>query len=231
MEEKDLKDSITVKCQQCQEEFEFPVYNLINLQKDKDLYEPLFSLDIFKHKCEKCGHLNIIQYDMMVVDSYKNYMIYLFSPERMNIFKDSVDKYLKTLEQTSPEGYKVFNESIKHTRVVNSINDLKEKLLIFDYDLNDKIIELLKRGLYENNLVDEKEFPYIMFNTLERDTLSFICIGQDEEMKAKEVGVNISFYNKIVDALGEPLKEFKEMDFPLIDKGWAKNLVTLTKNN
>lgn len=231
MEEKELRDTINVKCQQCQEEFEFPIYSLINLQKDTDLYEPLFSLDIFKHKCEKCGHLNIIQYDMMVVDSYKNYMIYLFSPERMNIFKDSVDKYLSTLEQSSPEGYKVFIDSIKHTRVVNSINDLKEKLLIFDYDLNDKIIELMKRGLYENNLVDENEFPYIMFNTLERDTLSFICIGQSEQVKAKEIGVNISFYNKIVDSLGDPLKQFKEMDFPLIDKGWAKNLVTLTKNN
>ena len=229
--EEQLKNIIKVKCQQCGEEFDFEIYSLINLQKDKDLYEPLFSLDIFKHKCEKCDHLNIIQYDMMVVDSYKNYMIYLFSPERMNIFKDSVDKYLSTLEQTNPEGYKVFMESIKHTRVVNTINDLKEKLLIFDYDLNDKIIELVKRGLYENKLIDENEFPYIMFNTLERDNISFICIGQAEYRQVKEVGVNINFYNKLIDELGEPLKQFKELDFPLIDKNWAKNLVTLTKNN
>lgn len=231
MDVQELRDSITVSCQQCKEEFEFKIYPLINLQKDKDLYEPLFSLDIFKHKCEKCGHLNIIQYDMMVVDSYKNYMIYLFSPERMSIFKDSVNNYIDKLKDTSPEGWKVFNESIKHTRVVNTINDLKEKLLIFDYDLNDKIIELVKRGLYENKLVDEQEFPYMMFNILERDTLSFICIGQNDERQIKEVGVNINFYNKLVDELGEPLKEFKELDFPLIDKAWAKNLTNLTRNN
>lgn len=231
MDVQELRDSIIVSCQQCKEEFEFKIYPLINLQKDKDLYEPLFSLDIFKHKCEKCGHLNIIQYDMMVVDSYKNYMIYLFSPERMNIFKDSVNNYISNLEKTNPEGFKVFNESIKHTRVVNTINDLKEKLLIFDYDLNDKIIELVKRGLYENKLINEQEFPYIMFNILERDTLSFICIGQDSEKSIKEVGVNINFYNKLVDELGEPLKEFKELDFPLIDKTWAKNLTNLTRNN
>ena len=90
MDTNTVRDTITIKCQQCGEEYEFNVYNVINLQKDKDLYEPLFSLDIFKHKCEKCGHLNIIQYDMMVVDSFKNYMIYLFSPDRMNIFKDNV---------------------------------------------------------------------------------------------------------------------------------------------
>lgn len=231
MDIQELRDSITIPCQQCKEEFEFKVYPLINLQTDKDLYQPLFSLDIFKHKCEKCGHLNIIQYDMMVVDNFKNYMIYLFSPERMSIFKDNVNAYIDNLEKTNPEGYKVFNESIKHTRVVNTINDLKEKLLIFDYDLNDKIVELVKRGLYENNLVDEQEFPYIMFNTLERDTLSFICIGQEGEKSIKEVGVNINFYNKLIDELGEPLKEFKEMDFPLIDKAWAKNLTNLTRNN
>ena len=231
MDAQELRDSITVPCQQCKEEFEFKIYPLINLQKDKDLYEPLFSLDIFKHKCEKCGHLNIIQYDMMVVDNFKNYMIYLFGPDRMSVFKDSVNNYIDKLKETSPEGWKVFNESIKHTRVVNTINDLKEKLLIFDYDLNDKIIELVKRGLYENNLIDEKEFPYIMFNTLERDNISFICIGQEGEKSIKEVGVNINFYNKLIDTLGEPLKQFKEMDFPLIDKAWAKNLTNLTRNN
>lgn len=227
----ELKDTITVKCQQCGEEYDFKIYPLINLQQDKDLYEPLFSLDIFKHKCEHCGHLNIIQYDMMVVDSYKNYMIYLFGPERMSLFKETVSNYINSLKDTSPEGWKIFNESIKHTRVVNSINDLKEKLLIFDYDLNDKIIELVKRGLYENKLVDEQEFPYMMFNTLERDTIAFVCIGQGEEKQIKEVGVNIAFYNKLVDEIGEPLKEFKELDFPLIDKAWAKNLTNLTRNN
>ena len=232
MEDIDVKTTIKVKCQQCGQEFDFEVHKMINLQKDEDLYEPLFSLDLFKHKCEKCGHLNIVQYDIMVVDSYKKYMIYLFGPDKMDIFKDSINKYLSNLDETSPQEAKAFVENIKHTRVVNSINDLKEKLLIFDYDLNDKIIELLKRGLYENNLLDENEFPYIMFNTIERDTLSFICIGQEGgEKKAKEIGVNISFYNKIIDALGEPLKEFTEMDFPLIDKNWAKNLVTLTRNN
>lgn len=229
--EEQLKNTIKVKCQQCGDQFEFNTYSLINLQKDQDLYEPLFSLDIFKHKCEKCGHLNIIQYDMMVVDSYKNYMIYLFSPDRMDIFKNNVDEYINKLKDTSPEGWKVFNESIKHTRVVNSINDLKEKLLIYDYNLNDKIIELVKRGLYENKFLNEQEFPYIMFNAIERDTLAFICIGQGEERQIKEVGVNIEFYNKLIDELGEPLKEFKELDFPLIDKAWAKNLVTLTRNN
>lgn len=179
--EEQIRKTIKVKCQQCGEEFDFETYSLINLQKDEDLYEPLFSLDIFKHKCEKCGHLNIIQYDMMVVDSFKKYMIYLFSPNKMDVFKDSIGNYLSNLDKTSPEGYKVFIESVKHTRVVNTINDLKEKLLIFDYDLNDKIIELMKRGLYENKLLDENEFPYIMFNAIERDTLSFICIGQEEE--------------------------------------------------
>ena len=56
MEEKTIRDTITIKCQQCGEEYQFNVYNVINLQKDKDLYEPLFSLDIFKHQCEKCGY-------------------------------------------------------------------------------------------------------------------------------------------------------------------------------
>lgn len=227
----ELKNTIKVKCNKCGKQFDFEIYSIINLQKDKELYDSLFSLDIFKHTCEECGQLNIIQYDMMVVDAYKKYMIYLFSPERMNIFKENIDNYLTKMKESSEEGYKVFVENIKHTRAVNSINDLKEKMLIFDYDLNDKIIQLLKRGLYENKLLDEQEFPYIMFNALEKDTLSFICIGQNEQKKVKEIGVSINFYNNILDVISEPLKEFTEMDFPLIDKSWAKNLVTLTKNN
>ena len=225
MDTNTVRDTITIKCQQCGEEYEFNVYNVINLQKDKDLYEPLFSLDIFKHTCEKCGHLNIVQYDMMVVDSYKKYMIFLFGPERMNFFKESVEKYLKTLEEKNSQEFQVLKENIQHTRVVNSINDLKEKLLIFDYDLNDKIIELIKRSLYENKLLDEKEFPYILFNAIDQDKLAFVCIGGENNVNTKEIGISIEFYNKILDSLGDKIKEFKELDFPLIDKNWASNLV------
>lgn len=224
MEENSLRDTITIKCQQCGEQYDFNVCNVINLQKDQDLYEPLFSLDLFKHQCEKCGYLNVVQYDMMVVDNFKKYMIFLFGPERMSLFKESVDRYIKSLEQSNSQEFQVLKENIQHTRVVNSINDLKEKLLIFDYDLNDKIIELIKRGLYTNKLIDQKEFPYILFNAIDQDKLAFVCIGGTDNTITKEIGISIKFYNKILDSLGDKIKESKELDFPLIDKNWAINL-------
>lgn len=231
MGETNTRDTITIKCQQCGEQYQFNVCSVINLQKDKDLYEPLFSLDLFKHKCEKCGYINVVQYDMMVVDNYKKYMIFLFGPQRMSFFKDSVDKYIKSLQESNSQEFIVLKETIQHTRVVNSINDLKEKLLIFDYDLNDKIIELIKRGLYTNKLIDQTEFPYILFNGLEQDKISFVCIGGNDNTVTKEIGVSIEFYNKILDTLGQKIKEFKQLDFPLIDKKWAINLTEKVKQN
>lgn len=228
-----LKTEIPIICPECKQKFNFTMYPLIDLQKDTDLYEQLFSLAIFKPICPKCGKTHVIQYGTLIIDRYKKYMVYLYNPEMLDDFNKEIKKYIEHLKESKNQAIMEVLNGLKHTRVVTSANDLIEKLLIYDYDLNDKIIELLKQGLIENKLIDEKECQSIMFNKIDGDKLSFSCIKKDDiqNITIQEITVKLDYYNHLIDSLGTAVNEISETDFPLINNQWAKNIITLTRNN
>lgn len=180
-----MKQEYTWICPKCGEKEVIDIYPVINLQTDKELYEPLFSLELFKHECFKCHATSVIQYDLMVIDMYKNYIIYNTS----NYKAINWDKILNSFKEDLTE--------IKHLRITTSLNELLEKLLIFDYDLNDYFIEQLKLGLSEDL---QQDYPDIYFNKLDRDKLVFSCFNLDnKEIKPKNIEVSIIAYNKLID--------------------------------
>ena len=63
-------------CSNCGEKKIIDIYPVINLQSDKELYNDLFSLDLFRINCENCNTVSMIQYDTLIVDMYKKYMVY-----------------------------------------------------------------------------------------------------------------------------------------------------------
>lgn len=229
-----IETTMKVKCCHCNEEIDFKIYPLIDLQKNTELYSELFSLDLFRCICPKCKQLNIFQYDTLIIDRFKNYMIYLQQPNQIQNFRKDVNGYFDKLKSSNNIKLLQVLNNLKHTRLVYSLNDMLEKLLIYDYDLNDKIIELIKRGLYQNKLLDQNEFNCIAFNKIDQDKLSFTCFSTNTDgkpSKIKQISVNIKYYNSLVDSLGNAINEIKENDFPIIDKNWAKNIVELTRGN
>lgn len=228
-----FKTSVKIKCFKCNEQFDFNVYPLIDLQKNTELYNDLFSLNLFKHECPHCKTVNILQYNTLIIDAFKKYMVYLFRPDQINNFRKDIDTYIKSLNESKNQTVLKVLNGLKHTRVVISINNLLQKLLIFDYDLNDKIIELLKQGLYENKLVNEEQFDCIVFDKIEQDKLLFTCFSTKENKvnAVKDITVELTYYNALIDALGKAVNEQSELDFPMIDKQWARNIINLTRNN
>lgn len=97
--------------------------------------------------------------------------------------------------------YSSIISELKYTRIVNSLNELAEKLYIFDYDLNDIIIEYLKYGLKNNSTLDTNMYTDICFNKIERDELLFTCFNiENNNINPKDIAVNISYYNQAIDA-------------------------------
>lgn len=207
-------------CSKCGKKIIINTYPMINLQSDKELYEDLFSLNLFKVRCSHCGEESMIQYDTLVVDMYKKYMIYLFLSDSVENFYKYIHEFIKSFKSNG-EQLKVWEE-LKHTRLVISLNEMLEKLLIFDYDLDDRVIEVLKRGLYQKNRIDENEYESIRFNKLEGENLIFTCFNsKDNFIQPIEIAVDIKYYNILVDSLGG-LQNIKNEDFALINKQWAK---------
>jgi hypothetical protein len=184
-----MKEIIKHTCPHCNHEFDIDIYPVINLQADTEIYNDLFSLDLFRIECEKCKKITLITYNTLVVDMYKKYIIYLTGDSSQDIEKLNLI-----------ENFKKVIPILNNTRSVNSLNELAEKLYIFDYDLNDKIIEYLKYGLKNNSELKESNYTDICFNKLERDELIFTCFNiEDSTVKPKDIAVNISYYNEAID--------------------------------
>jgi hypothetical protein len=184
-----MKETIKHTCPHCKHEFNIDIYPVINLQSDTEIYNDLFSLDLFRIECEQCKKITLITYNTLVVDMYKKYIIYLTSDTSKEIEKLNV-----------MNNYKDIISDLKYTRSVNSLNELAEKLYIFDYDLNDKIIEYLKYGLKNNSTLEADKYTDIRFNKLEKEELIFTCFNmEDSTVNPKDIAVNIKYYNEAID--------------------------------
>lgn len=196
-----MKTQIKITCPHCKTEQTIDTYPIINLQNDTDIYEDLFTLNLFKHECKKCKKNIIVQYDCLVIDMYKKYIIYLYTTDSLTNFNKNIDQLIEKL-QADTQYKEVFN-NLKYTRVVTTLNELLEKLLIFDYDLNDKVIEILKLGLYDKERLDKDIYKSICFNKIENDKLIFSCFNiYDNTVQPINISVDIKYYNIVIDSIG-----------------------------
>jgi hypothetical protein len=212
-----MKTNIEHMCSNCKQVLNISIYPVINLQSDNELYNDLFSLELFKIECPKCKKTTIIQYDTFIVDMYKKYMIYMCIND--NIYKLDKTDLINSVKKNNE--YKKIWDELKYTRIVTSLNELLEKLLIFDYDLNDKVIEVLKLTLYEKERLDKELYTSIHFNKIERESLIFSCFNlTDHNVQPIDVSVDIKYYNIMLDKIGGLPQETGEFDY--IDKNWAE---------
>ena len=140
MENKIISFDKISKCSHCGKDLHFKLYPIFNLQDlTEEEFTNLFELKTFKIECEQCKKTTIVQYDTIVVDMYKKYIIYVYTSGSINSFKastaDVISKMFK-LDEKMTESFK----TIKNFRIVTNLNDMLEKMLIFDYDLDDRVI-------------------------------------------------------------------------------------------
>lgn len=193
-----MKNIIKYDCPHCKQELDVEVYPVINLQSDTELYEDLFTLELFKVECPHCKKQILIQYDLFVVDMYKKYLIYLCTSQ--NITQINTEQLYNSLS-TLPEFNKTLSE-LKHTRIVSNLNELLEKLLIFDYDLNDKVIEIIKLSLIDNQKVNVDLYNNILFDKIEKEYILFTCLNTHKSnIQPINVSVDIKYYNLCIDKL------------------------------
>lgn len=158
-----------IKCPRCGYESPMTIWNSINVDLDPELKEKLLSQELFEWKCEVCGlethvHFGTIYHDM------KHHFMLFFDP------LDEDDREMKYKETEIPlppgmiSGDYVF-------RSVYGLNQLREKIAIFEAGLNDVAVERMKFFIKLNE-------TKIMAPT---DQLYFLEVDTDTE-KIKSTG-------------------------------------------
>ena len=124
-----------ITCPQCNNKSEFVFWDSINVDLDPDMRAKVMNGEVFRWTCPHCGANVYVPFETLYHDMKHKFMI-MFSPHEPN----QEDKYDIT-DIPNPIGGTSDEYSF---RMVYDPNRLKEKILIFEQELNDVAIEKLK---------------------------------------------------------------------------------------
>ncbi|MCB1190054.1 MAG: CpXC domain-containing protein [Leptospiraceae bacterium] len=176
------KRLVEVVCSKCGEQSEFMYWDSINVTVDPELRIEFFNHKINHFDCSHCGNKGLVFEDFIYHDMDSRFIISLLSSDN----KD----YLEKSKQSLSESISIMQETVNMDgftteykfRIVFNLNQLTEKVNIFESNLDDKIIEILKLFIFRD-FVDSKEeiIPEIFFvDILETNEIEFIVLTGGE---------------------------------------------------
>lgn len=216
------KKTEKIACPYCGHEQEFQSWETVNFDSEPGLKEKIMNEELFTFTCEDCGKKAIIAFPCLFNDMNKKYLIWLigdFSEED----KEALDKDL--MDSLKGDEEKEFAASYTK-RIAGTVNELKEKILLADEGLDDRIMEVLKT-LCINEVIDQimaYTLREVRYNRGEDGKMYLILIFDEKEPSMIEI--NMDMYDKVKDMFMEDIEAATPKDgFAVIDPFWAKYVV------
>lgn len=132
-----------ITCPKCGHLQAAVIWSSINTLTDPDLRNDVLDGKIFVHKCINCGEEFTLRYNMLYHDMKNGAMVYLVSQNEVEDTKADIEFTKRNLVDRFAEIIGNSNYSPKF-RIVTSPNRLREKAIIFDAGLDDRVVEIAK---------------------------------------------------------------------------------------
>lgn len=170
--------STTLKCTGCGAEAQFTTWESLNVSLNPEQKEPLLKGELTLFTCKECGWSGHVVYPMLYHDMKQKFMVWLVPNAESNAIKDMG-----------------FRESMANYRFrrVSDLNELKEKIYLFDEGYDDREMEVLKliiemrsaqtkepitgTLLFSEHGTDEAGSPTLRFAHLGKDGVKSLSVG------------------------------------------------------
>lgn len=211
-----------IACPYCGHEQDFMSYINIDVDIEPDMKEKIMSDEIFTFTCEECGKKALMAFPCLVSDMEKKYIFWLianFDDEQKKALDDDLAASMKNDEDRKfAEGYT--------RRIVGSINELKEKILIADEGLDDRVIEVMKI-LCINEVADQlnaAQLSEVRYNRKENGDMCLVLIFLDRDPAM--IDVTEEMYGKVEKMFAMDIEEKTQKEgFAEIDPYWANEVI------
>ncbi len=207
-------------CSNCGKKSTYTMKTLIDTGEDPEAERKLFNGSLFRYTCPFCHTVQDISYSCMYHDKARKVLIGYADNEKdenemaLNLngsyHRDQLDQVLKEWSSSCTK------------RLVTSISDLQEKVLIFHFNLDDRIIEIAK---YLTMMIGEEqgqEFTALFFNHGE-DGYSFVAVRADGS--TAEIPFSKENYLLLARKYGQQLLDEKGLT---ADQSWAGTFLKKT---
>lgn len=138
------KKKISVQCPKCGRTLETEMWESVNVTLDAEFKKQILDGTFGEIVCENCGESAHIMYPFWYHDMKLERMVYVLAsqgeddPEQI----EKIEDLPKQLEfDALPD---MFGDSNYIFRIVSNINDLKEKIILWDAGLDDRVMEVAK---------------------------------------------------------------------------------------
>ena len=179
-------------CPQCGWEFNIPVWGSINIATDPQIRDAILSGEHFTFTCRECGCVSPIEYSCLYVDRDRKQIICLIPDGTEN--SDEAET-----EARAAAGELLREDEQFFMRIVTSSGDLREKILILDSGLDDRLVEICK-GVALSQVAEGVNVLDIRFARIAGQRfLVLYCLENegDEEISEQYVTGFDSFYQLI----------------------------------
>lgn len=208
-----------VKCPECGQMSEITVWNSITVKDSKDLKQDLLQGKINMFHCPSCSHTALMPTPMLYHDEEKRLMI-SFSPCNDVILKNQL---FDNVQKTSKESGELEKLEGYNLRFITDYNELLEKILIFDNDMNDKTIEVIKLMILSQDL-EKSENRVCRFGKSENGVLEFM-IYDAKENQTYTSSVPKETYDTIDASLRESGVKPYSFEWEIVDASYATKLL------
>ena len=172
----------------------------------------------FVYTCPDCGEKMNVVYPLLYDDMAKALMIYLL-PDQTEEALAKLNAQQKTWSEDMLKAAKVCT-----MRAVRSINELAEKIKIYDAGLDDRFVELAKAFVFAQFL---KQTPgcQVVQVLFERQEEKDGLVIFSKEGKQYWVEFPEGLYDEVVSMFEDKVKTSADTEYTLIDAGWSMKIL------
>ena len=212
------------QCPSCGKYFDYALYPEIRIPGDNKLKKKVLNRDLFFPKCPSCGEVFKLRASCMYRNDDRREMFIVTDAK-----EGELEKLMKTGALTfndimTEEEASAFLAGLLKRRIVYDVDSFREKIMLSDYNYDDRIIELMKLSLSKILEKDVNAPVYRIFlEETSGNNLHFTAImGSRPPFEYINVRTQAKGYNyfrdKYIDKLGKPEAD----EYISTDQKWAK---------
>ena len=206
-----------ITCPKCGKKHSFSVWDSINVMEHPDMREKVRNDEAFRFQCPDCGASALLNYNFLYHDP----------EEKIFIFCNAEQTACDEIRRVLTDENNAFKNYTK--RIVPSYNAFKEKLMIFDEGLDDRVIEWMKVFAF-TSLRDKKPElrPERVLFDKGTDGNHYFRFGEKDRTVAA-YAFERSLYNKIKNQWHDEINDLSE-NRPVINAEWAVKTLAAVQN-
>lgn len=218
------KQTTKVTCPKCGKEHDFAIWTSINVTLDRDQKEEILNRKAFVFECPDCKEKTLYSYDFLYHDMEQKIMIYHVTTnealvQAMEGFTQMTNVGVDDgiLNGPEVEGYR--------KRIVRTLNDLREKIFIFDAGLDDRVVEIFKVFCIIQLKQSDPDFQADEAYFYKRDgEMGFQFLREGKAFG--EVAIDPADYEDLAKTAADILTKEEQQNNYVIDTEWAYKSIT-----